>query len=239
MKKTTMGLLGFGLLASVASAQDSERTAASRLIPIDASDGCYAFGPMNTRQNFFLGRDTKVLLRVIGGGGGGGGNTGFGGGGGEAGRVSQHKEIELTKGLYFVQVGAGGTGGRGKRPPFGEPGDDATAGGRSQVNELGGPFAMVSQGGAGGKVNAMKDDVQGENGRSVVDGSTVISEGGRGGDRDRHGSPGQTPGAGGGGTGAFVAGGGLIGGSGGDGEVILCVYERGALTSMAGGRRLQ
>lgn len=226
------------LLAGSALAQVAG-TGVEGAVPVDFSNDCYVFRPQTGKQSFFLGRDTDVLLQTVGGGGGGGGNTQkSGGAGGAAGEYLFDDSVALKKGLYNVRVGAGGRGGRGKRAPGGEPGDDATAGGQTEVYKLNGGFLRKAAGGAGGKTDGA-GDVPGLNGASVTDNGATISEGGAGGARDRNGNSGEAPGAGGGGTGIFVAGGGLIGGSGGGGQVLLCVYERGALASLVGGTRLQ
>lgn len=238
MNRLLIAATVFGLIAVPASGQMPMQPDANA-VPVSLSQDCYQFDPLNTRQHFFLGSDANVLFEMVGGGGGGGGNTRVkGGGGGAAGQYLAVKQLPMKAGLYMVRVGSGGSGGRGKNPPAGEPGDDATAGGITQVSEVGGSFRRSVSGGQGGRFNG-SPNLAGGAGESVADGDNLIAKGGDGGAQDQHGAPGQAPGAGGGGTGAFRAGGSPIGGTGGAGRLILCVYDRGALTSVLGGRRLQ
>lgn len=190
---------------------------------------CLKFMPSDELQQFFLYRDTDVLLEMVGGGGGGGGNVQrAGGNGGSAAEYLFDKNLRLKRGLYYVRVGSGGGGGRGKRAPADDPADFGRPGLDSQITELGGPWSLTAHGGTGG-ANDATGNAQGGNGGDIKNNGFVIARGGAGGGRDRSGASGQSPGAGGGGTGIFVAGGGIVGGTGGGGRVMVCPFERGAL----------
>jgi hypothetical protein len=170
-------------------------------------------------------RPVKVHVEMFGGGGGGGGSfrgTGKGGGGGGAGEY-KFIELSLDPGVYILQTGIGGRGGRCHQRN--EADAPATAGGDSALKSWTGLVRLHCKGGkAGAKDGAQSGS--GDNGGDVYSAEgTLISRGGVGGQPDRAGSaPGPKQwGAGGGGGGAFAGPSNYFGGNGSNGHIRIVV----------------
>jgi hypothetical protein len=152
----------------------------------------------------------KFDVTLVGGGGGGGatlagtGHPRWAEGGKRAELFRTTKPMVLGKGLYLIEVGAGGAGGQSVSPNL--PAISGRDGGATVIRRCPAmnPIA-VAAGGAGGRGDAIDANRAGD-GESLIDPVTKesIGGGGSGGKWQEGGKPASGNGAGGGGEGAVT-----------------------------------
>jgi hypothetical protein len=234
MSKMSLGVLALFIVAGSVHASDrNDQTevvpstgpcAGIRPMPLKSFTG-QRLGPIPSIRVFRVSRDTKVDAELASGGGGGGAtrdvhdtdNTGAGGAAGQF----EFKTQTLDRGVYFLQVGAGGVGGVSPHRPH-DP-VSGTAGGNTILGRCasGLPLTFL-QGGSGGAGDGNPNRDRGGAGGSLNNPLTggIVGTGGEGGIWQADGKPAGGAGAGGGGQGGTNTPG-RKGGDGSPGYAVL------------------